>query len=167
MRNIEVQLLTAEAFAPFGQVLQKEGAHHYLINGGNCTRYHDLAKVETIGEAARMLISIFTAKPFVYPHTLDLVERHPLGSQAFYPLSGHPWLVIACPDEDGKPGTPIAFEARADQGVNIGRNVWHAVLTPLVAESDFLVVDRGGEGKNLEEFVFQDAWVLVRSGELK
>ena len=161
-RTIVAKPLTKGSFAPFGQVLEKEGAHSYLINRGNCTRHHDLAKVETIGEAARTLISIFTAKPFAYPHTLDLVERHPLGSQAFYPLSGHPWLVIVCPDEGGKPGTPVAFEARADQGVNIGRNVWHAVLTPLVAVSDFLVVDRGGEGNNLEEHFLDIVWTITR-----
>ena len=161
-RTIAANPLTKESFAQFGQVLEKAGAHNYLINAGNCTRYHDLAKVETTGEAARTLISIFTAKPFAYPHTLDLVERHPLGSQAFYPLSGYPWLVIVCPDEDGKPGTPVAFEARADQGVNIGRNVWHAVLTPLVAVSDFLVVDRGGEGNNLEEHTFDMPWIITR-----
>jgi ureidoglycolate lyase len=162
MASIAACALTSEAFAPFGQVLQKDGAQHYLINGGNCTRYHDLAKVETIGEAARTLISIFTAKPFSYPHSLNLVERHPLGSQAFYPLSGHPWLVIVCEDVDGKPGAPLAFEARADQGVNIGRNVWHAVLTPLEGVSDFLVVDRGGEGVNLAEHHFDAPWTITR-----
>ncbi|MGL4490407.1 MAG: ureidoglycolate lyase [Rhizobiaceae bacterium] len=160
--TIKAQPLTAEAFAPFGQVLQKEGAHDYLINSGNCTRYHDLANVETTGDAARTLISIFTAKPFAYPLELTMVERHPLGSQAFYPLSGHPWLVIVCPDEGGKPGAPIAFEARANQGVNIGRNVWHAVLTPLVGVSDFLVVDRGGEGVNLEEYIFERPLIVTR-----
>lgn len=159
---LQARALTAKAFAPFGQVLQKDGAQHFLINGGNCTRFHDLANVETVGEKARTLISIFTAKPFAFPLTLSLVERHPLGSQAFYPLSGKPWVVIVCPDEDGKPSTPLAFEARADQGVNIGRNVWHAVLTPLVAASDFLVVDRGGEGVNLEEHSFKTPWIVIR-----
>ena len=52
-REITAKPLTKESFAPFGQVLEKEGAHSYLINRGNCTRHHDLAKVETTGEAAR------------------------------------------------------------------------------------------------------------------
>jgi ureidoglycolate lyase len=137
------------------QVIQKDRAHQYLINSGNCTRFHDLAQVDAIGEGAQALISIFTAKPFVFPLTLSMVERHPLGSQAFYPLSGKPWVVIVCPDDGGTPGTPQAFIAAPDQGVNIGRNVWHAVLTPLEAASDFLVVDRGGEGLNLEEHHFE------------
>ncbi len=152
---IQTHPLSAAAFAPFGQVIQKEGAHHYLINSGNCTRFHDLAKVEATGEGARTLVSIFTAKPFAFPLTLSMVERHPLGSQAFYPLSAKAWVVIVCPDENGAPGIPQAFIAGPDQGVNIGRNIWHAVLTPLESTSDFLVVDRGGEGVNLEEHHFE------------
>ncbi len=154
MSVITTRPLTVEAFTPFGQVLQKDGAHSYLINSGNCTRFHDLANVETTGENARTLISIFTAKPFAFPLTLTMVERHPLGSQAFYPLSGKPWVVIVCGDDNGQPGVPQAFVAAPDQGVNIGRNVWHAVLTPLEVTADFLVVDRGGDGMNLEEHHF-------------
>lgn len=161
MRNLKTEALSAEAFAPFGQVIEKAGAHNYLINSGNCTRYHDLAKVEAIGEQARVLISLFTAKPCVFPLTLAMVERHPLGSQAFYPLSGKPWVVIVCIDDDGVPGPPLAFIAAPDQGVNIVRNIWHAVLTPLDAVSDFIVVDRGGEGKNLAEHFFIDPFTIL------
>jgi ureidoglycolate lyase len=157
---IKTRPLTAEAFAPFGQVLQKEGAHSYLINAGNCTRFHDLANVETTGDNARTLISIFTAKPFAFPLTLTMVERHPLGSQAFYPLSGKPWVVIVCGDDNGQPSHPHAFIAAPNQGVNIGRNVWHAVLTPLEAKADFLVVDRGGDGVNLQEHYFDAPYTV-------
>jgi ureidoglycolate lyase len=157
---ITTRALTADAFAPFGQVLQKAGAHHYLINSGNCTRFHDLAKVETTGENARTLISLFTANPFAFPLSLTMVERHPLGSQAFYPLSGKPWVVIVCSDDNGQPGLPQAFIAAANQGVNIGRNVWHAVLTPLEITADFLVVDRGGDGVNLEERHFHTPYQI-------
>jgi ureidoglycolate lyase len=159
--TIETRALTATAFAPFGQVIQKDGAHHYLINNGNCTRFHDLAQVELTGEGARALISLFTAKHFTFPLTLSMVERHPLGTQAFYPLSGKPWVVIVCLDEGGKPGTPHAYIAAPDQGVNIGRNVWHAVLTPLEATSDFLVVDRGGGGMNLQEHHFEIPYTVT------
>jgi ureidoglycolate lyase len=158
---ITTRPLTASAFVPFGQVIEKDGAHNYLINNSNATRFHDLANVEIIGETGRALISIFTAKPFTFPLTLGMVERHPLGSQAFYPLSGSPWVVIVCGDEDGVPCQPQAFIADANQGVNIGRNVWHSVLTPLEVVSDFLVVDRGGEGVNLEEHYFAKAYTIV------
>jgi len=55
-----------------------------------------------------------------------------------------------------------AFAPAPGQGVNIARNTWHGVLTPLEAESDFLVVDRGGEGNNLEEHHFDQNWTVTR-----
>ena len=108
-RTLRTEPLTREAFAPFGQVIESEGAHHYPINAGNCERYHDLAKVELGGVDARPLISLMHSRGFALPYTLMLVERHPLGSQAFYPLSQHPFLVVVAPDESGTPGIPRAF----------------------------------------------------------
>jgi ureidoglycolate lyase len=93
---------------------------------------------------------------------LGMVERHPLGSQAFYPLDPHPFLVVVAPDEGGTPGTPRAFLTGPGQGVNLAINTWHGVLTPLVADARFLCVDRGGEGVNLEEHHFDVPW-LVRA----
>jgi ureidoglycolate lyase len=107
------------------------------------------------------LISIVSGKPFTLPYELTMVERHPEGSQAFIPLSRLPFLVIVCPDEGGTPGTPIAFVTSPGQGVNYRRNTWHGVLTPLVEPADFLVVDRGGEGANLEEHRFAKPWCIV------
>ncbi|GLQ55685.1 ureidoglycolate lyase [Devosia nitrariae] len=159
--TIAIEPLTAEAFAPFGQVIETAGAHHYPINNGKTERYHDLARVELAGVHARPLISIFRGQPYDLPLTLAMVERHPLGSQAFYPLSERPFLVIVAPDEPDGPGTPRAFLATPGQGVNIAMNTWHGVLTPLEAESDFLVVDRGGEGNNLEEFNFSTPYQIV------
>lgn len=160
-RRIVVEPLNREAFAPFGQVIDTEGASHYPINGGNTERYHDLARVELGGVHPRPLISIFRGKPFTLPLMLRLVERHPLGSQAFYPLSQRPFLVIVAPDEHGTPGTPRAFLTGPGQGVNIAMNIWHGVLTPLETVSDFLVVDRGGEGNNLEEFTFETPYEIA------
>lgn len=160
-RTLRTEPLTKDAFAPFGQVIEQAGAHHYPINSGNCERYHDLARVELGGVHARPLISLLHSRHFTLPLTLAMVERHPLGSQAFYPLSPRPFLVIAAPDEHGRPGTPRAFVTRAGQGVNIAMNTWHGVLTPLEAISDFLVVDRGGEGNNLEEFTFETPYEIA------
>ena len=129
-RTIVVEPLTATAFAPFGQVIERQGAHHYPINGGMTERYHDLARIELGGEQPRPLISLFHGRPYTLPLTLNLVERHPLGSQAFYPLSDAPWLVIAAEDEAGLPVRLRAFRPAAGQGVNIAMNVWHGVLTP-------------------------------------
>lgn len=161
MKRIVIEPLTREAFAPFGQVIDTDGANHYPINANNTERYHDLARVELGGVHPRPLISIFRGKPFTLPLTLTLVERHPLGSQAFYPLSPRPFLVIVAPDEHGRPGQPRAFMTGPGQGVNIAMNTWHGVLTPLEAVSDFLVVDRGGDGNNLEEFTFETPYEIA------
>lgn len=159
-RAIAIQPLTRDAFAPFGQVIETDGAHHYPINKGMTERYHDLARIELGGAHPRPLISLFRGQPYTLPLRLDLVERHPFGSQAFYPLSDAPWLVIVAPDESGTPGTPLAFRPAPGQGVNIAMNTWHGVLCPLDRPSDYLVVDRGGDGNNLEEFVYPEPWIV-------
>lgn len=160
-RSIRTASLTRDAFAPFGQVIEAAGAHHYPINAGACERYHDLAKVELAGVHARPLISLLRSRGFSLPFPLTLVERHPLGSQAFYPLSPHPFLVVVAPDESGTPGTPLAFVTGRGQGINISINTWHGVLTPLEADAEFLCVDRGGEGNNLEEYHFPEPWQII------
>ena len=160
-RTIVVEPLTREAFAPFGQVIETEGAQHYPINNGMTERYHDLAKVELAGTDPRPLISFFRGQPYALPLELRLVERHPLGSQAFYPLSDRPFLVIVALDDAAIPGTPRAFLTAPGQGVNIAINTWHGVLTPLGAVSDFIVIDRGGDGSNLEEHSFDVPYLVV------
>lgn len=160
MKSIIAKPLTREAFSPFGDVIETEGAESFLINEGKCRRFHDLARVEAAGPGARVLVNIFRGQPYAFPLTLKMVERHPLGSQAFMPLSQRPFLVVVCPDEGGKPGEPQVFLTRPGQGVNYARNTWHGVLTPVGEPQDFLVIDRGGEGDNLEEFVFADPFTI-------
>ena len=149
---IKIQPLTAEAFAPFGDVLDASGAPDKIINQGLCGRHHDRAQMDFAD--GRAGISIFNAEPRALPLTLDMVERHPEGSQAFLPMSHQPFLVIVAPDAGGKPGQPLAFITRSGQGVNYHRNVWHGVLTPLHAPGLFAVVDRIGDGSNLQEHWF-------------
>lgn len=156
MKTILAKPLTRAAFAPFGDVIETEGAESFLINESKCRRFHDLAHVEAAGPGARVLVNIFRGEPYEFPLILKMVERHPLGSQAFMPLSPRPFLVAVCADQEGRPGEPLAFLTRPGQGVNYARNTWHAVLTPIGEPQDFLVVDRGGEGDNLEEFFFSE-----------
>ena len=163
MNILRTEPLTRENFAPFGQVIETEGAHHYPINSGNCERFHDLARVELGGVHARPLISLLRSRGFELPLTVKMVERHPLGSQAFYPLSPNPFLVVVAPDHTGVPGTPRAFVTGPGQGINIAMNTWHGVLTPLGPEAEFLCVDRGGEGSNLEEHFFETPWRVEAS----
>ena len=161
MKRVPIQPLTREAFAPFGQVIERDGAPNFPINAGKCTRYHDLAKIETTGEKARPMISLLRGEPYPLPLELEMVERHPLGSQAFVPLTDFPFLVVVAEETEGGPGEPIAFRTAPGQGVNIGRNVWHGILTPLDGVSDFAVVDRGGEGVNLEEHFYEAPFLIA------
>lgn len=162
MQNtIKISPLTASAFAPFGDILCKTQAPSaFHINQGNCLRHHDLAKVEATGTNARVMINIFSAKPYGLPFHLNMVERHPYGSQAFMPLSSEPFLVIVAHDTGEGPAKPQAFITQSGQGINIHRNVWHGVLTPLNKPSDFLVIDRGGDENNLQEFFFPKPYLI-------
>ena len=150
--------LTADAFHPFGDVLEARGDFR-LINGGLCRRHHDRARLD-FGDA-RGGISVFRAEARRLPYAFDLVERHPDGSQAFIPMSEHPFLVIVAPDEGGVPGAPQAFLTDGAQGINLLRGTWHGVLTPLSAPGLFAVVDRIGTTPNLEEYRYQKPWTVV------
>ncbi len=156
--SIRIQPLSAERFAPFGDVLECEGAPDKLINQGLCERYHDRAKLD-FGDG-RAGISMFRAQIRALPYTLDMVERHPDGSQAFIPLGTDPFLVIVAPDQGGVPGTPLAFLSAAGQGINLHRNIWHGVLTPLAGNGIFAVIDRIGDGANLQEHWFETPYTV-------
>ncbi|WP_380057948.1 ureidoglycolate lyase [Falsihalocynthiibacter sp. SS001] len=156
--KITIQPLTAEAFAPFGDILDASGEATKMINQGKCGRYHDRATLD-FGDG-RAGISIFQSEAYSLPITLEMMERHPEGSQAFLPLSDKPFIVVVAPDEDGKPGRPLAFKTSPGQGVNYHRGVWHGVLTPLYAPGLFAVVDRIGDGANLEECWLETKLIL-------
>ena len=147
--KVRVEPLTARAFAPFGDVLEAVGEPDKIINQGLCGRFHDRARLD-FGDG-RAGISMFKAQPRHLPYRLEMVERHPDGSQAFIPLSAAPFLVIAASDNRGKPGQIRAFLTSGGQGINFHRGVWHGVLTPLSPPGLFAVIDRIGEGPNLEE----------------
>ena len=161
MKTIIAKPLTRANFKAYGDVIEMEGAAHYPINGGKTERFHDLAKIEANGPNARVLVSLFRGQPYALPLQLSLVERHPLGSQAFYPLGGKPWLVIVALDLNGQPAEPEVFLASGNQGVNYPAGQWHGVLTPIGEPQDFIVVDRGGDGTNLEEFSYAQPFSIT------
>ncbi len=158
-RRITAAPLTTQDFAPFGDVLDTAGDPDRLINEGLCGRYHDRARMD-FGDG-RAGISLFLAEPRARPYRFDLVERHPDGSQAFLPMTQAPFLVIVAPDAGGIPGAPLAFLTAPGQGVNLHRGTWHGVLAPLSEPGLFAVVDRIGEGANLEEYRFGEGWEVV------
>ena len=156
--DILARPLTAAAFAPWGEVLEAIGPPDKLINQGLCGRFHDRAALDfgPGGAVGRAGISVFLAEARTLPYRLEMVERHPLGSQAFLPMTDAPFLVIVAEGDDATPGPIHAFLTNGAQGINLRRGAWHGVLTPLRAPGLFAVVDRiGPEGEpgaaNLEE----------------
>jgi ureidoglycolate lyase len=157
-RSIKVQPLTASAFAPYGDVLEATGTPDKIINQGMCGRFHDRAQMDfTDGRAG---ISIFQGEKRSLPLTLDLVERHPEGSQAFVPMSADPFLVVVATDNAGTPVDPRAFVTTAGQAINFHRGTWHGVLTPLSTPGLFAVIDRIGAGDNLQEHRFDQPYLI-------
>lgn len=159
MKEIIATPLTAEAFAPFGDLLALRDQPDKMINQDMCGRHHDLAQMDfTDGRAG---ISLFDAVPRSLPYRFNLVERHPAGSQAFIPMSMTPFLVIVAPDQNGTPGEPLAFVTARGQGINFHRNTWHGVLTPLHAPGLFAVIDRIGDGANLQEYSYESDFMVT------
>jgi len=148
---MKIEKLTREAFAAFGDVITKEGAHHYSINEGTTERYYDLAQIDVADSHGKPLLSLMEGQPRQFPLKVSTVERHPLGSQAFIPLSKNPYLVLVAPRGEFNPSGLRAFLAEAGQGVNYAKGVWHHALVALDEVSEFIVIDRGGAGSNCEE----------------
>ena len=159
-RTVVAAPLTAQAFAPFGRVIDREQVAPRPMNAGKARRFHDLAAITVAGEGAQAVVGLVEAEPYPVPLVVGLVERHPLGAQAFVPLNAAPFLVVVCPDADGRPGRPRAFVTAPGQGVCYAAGTWHGVLTPFGATQDFVVIDRGGPGVNLEEHIFLEAWTV-------
>jgi ureidoglycolate lyase len=156
-RRLPIEPLTAEAFAPFGEVIEtSERSNHYGINQGYAERYHDLARIDTGGDGGRALVSIFRAQPRRRPFQLSLVERHRLSSQGFL-------VVVAAAGPVPAPAALRCFMAAGGQGINMARGIWHHPLLALDAEGDFLVIDRAGPGAatDCEEhsLLHADLWI--------
>lgn len=159
--TITARPLTAQDFTPYGDVLEAAGQADKIINQGFCGRWHDRARLD-FGTDGRAGISMFKAEPRALPYRLDLLERHPEGSQAFIPMSMTEWLVIVAADEGAAPGKIEAFIAAPGQGINLHRGTWHGVLTPLQDPGLFAVIDRIGATPNLQEFPLEVPRIITR-----
>ncbi|AFK60806.1 ureidoglycolate hydrolase [Advenella kashmirensis WT001] len=126
LRRLTIEPLTRNAFAPFGQVIEaSDAAKHFTINDGNTERYHDLAHIDP-GPQGEAIVSIFRGLPRALPFEITMMERHPLGSQAFMPLSSRPYLVaVAAAGEAPTIEQVRVFLCQSQQGVNYAAGVWH------------------------------------------
>jgi len=154
--RLAIEPLTAAAFATFGEVVEA-GAGAELVNAGTARQYADLAAIDVAAEDGRPRVSLYRSERRDWPVAIRMLERHPLGTQLFMPLSGDPFVVVVAP-----PGAvPVrgavrGFLTNGRQGVNYRRGTWHHPLIALAAAREFLVLDRGGPGANCEEYFFAD-----------
>lgn len=160
--RLPVEALTRAAFASYGEVIEADAAGAIAINAGSAQRFHALATVDTAHAGGHAVISVVRAQPRALPFIVRMLERHPLGTQAFVPLDpALRYLVVVASAIDA---APRAFLATHGQGVNYSRGTWHHPLLALDRVSDFLVVDRAGPGANCEEVQLSQAWVLDFKG---
>lgn len=152
MTCLKVEALTAEAFSEFGDVISTTGHASHLINQGNTEKFAELASVDAEAECGKVAIHIFRSQPLGLPLMIEEMEKHPLSSQAFMPLHNRPFLVIVAPPGERVDGATVrAFITDGKQGVNLRRGTWHHYQVSLQQESDYLVIDRVGPGRNLEQ----------------
>ena len=146
-RSLVAEPLTREAFAPFGDVIDTDGAESFPINQGRTERFHALSRVELSGATDRGILSIFRGQPLT-PLEIALMERHPLGSQSFIPMNNVDFLAVVAPPGDFDEAAVRVFLVKGHQGVTYHAGTWHA---------DYLVVDRQGLGQNCDEVDLQQS----------
>lgn len=149
--------LTAEAFAPYGDVIQTVGEAE-PINQGMGQRFREVATVDVLNEGGRPAISRIRCLPEQVPVPLRLMERHPLSTQAFIPTDGgQRYIVVVAPaGAQPRPEDFRAFLCSGGQGISYGRGTWHHPMIVLDGECDFTEIHRAGTGANCDEVELQD-----------
>jgi ureidoglycolate lyase len=146
---IKPKPINKENFKNFGDMITTDDIKPLEINDGYAKRYDGIAKLDAKKDDGESIISIFSALKRSFPMKVDMMEKHPLGSQAFIPMKETTFLAFVAPEGD-KPdlNKAEAFIIPKGVGVNYNAGIWHF---PLIATEDmnFLVVDRKGEGDNL------------------
>ncbi len=151
--------LTRERFAPYGDVIESSFQVSEAMNEARFERFDDLCTVDIDGDVA---ISVARCRtPTAMPYRVDVVERHPLGSQAFVPLARCRMVVVVAPaGESVDPGDLRAFVTNGKQGVNYHRGTWHMPLIAFDAGQEFLIVDRRGSEPNCDQHTLDEAVLL-------
>lgn len=148
---------------PYGEVIEAVKIRGNRMNDARFDRFDDLCDVDIVdGNVAVSIACSRTAS--VLPHRIDMVERHPLGSQAFVPLSPCKMIiVVAPPGESVDPEDLRAFETNGKQGINYRRGTWHMPLIAFETGQRFLVIDRAGEGSNCDEHTLDEPIMLQQA----
>ncbi len=154
--------ITAERFAPFGDLIHASAATRKAMNDARFERFHDLANVDVDAAGGRVAISIARCRtPAKFPYVFDTVERHPHGSQAFMPLTPFSFIVVVAPAGETVDAADLrAFVTNGKQGINYHKGVWHMPMIALQADQAFLIVDRMPASDNCEEFILANPLTL-------
>jgi len=147
--TIKPKIINKKNFSKFGQIIDTSKKTYFKINNGYAKRYDNLGKINTSTKKGKAIVSIFSAKKRRFPMKIDMMEKHPLGSQAFIPMKETTFLVLVAPQGD-KPDINMikSFIVPPGIGINYKPGIWHFPLISTV-DMNFLVVDRKGPGNNL------------------
>ncbi len=152
--------LSREGFAPYGDVIESSLDRSSVMNEARFERFDDLCDVDVDGGS--VAISVARCRtPTALPLRIDMVERHPRGSQAFVPLQRCRMVVVVAPPGESVMASDLrAFVTNGRQGINYHRGTWHMPLIAFESGLEFLVVDRGGSDANCEQHVLDDVVIL-------
>ena len=158
-QTLKVEVLTREAFEPFGDVLETRNTP-VVINQGRCQKYSDLTSVNT-DDHGYTTIHIYKTAPISSSYQLDLLERHPLGSQTFMPLAGQRFLIVVASGSSDSTTPDLSsircFLTNGKQGITYHPGVWHHPLLSVDDGEEYLVIDRKGPGDNCDEVLMSAA----------
>jgi ureidoglycolate lyase len=154
--------LTKERFAPYGDVVESVIDRSAAMNAARFERVDDLCKIE-MSDGGRVAVSIARCRVATsLPLRIDMVERHPLGSQAFVPLTPCKMIVVVAPPEESVEAADLeAFVSNGRQGINYHRGTWHMPLIAFDAGQEFLIIDRAADQPNCDEHTLDEAVMLV------
>lgn len=147
--------ITAEDFAPYGDLIHAAPTTKAPMNDERFERFRNLANVDVTGGGGRGVLSIARCKePTSLPYVIKFVERHPHGSQAFIPLTPFSFVVVVAPPGETVDATELrAFLTDGSQGINYHKGVWHMPMIAFEAGQEFLIVDRAPSSDNCDEFI--------------
>ena len=154
--------ITRENFAKFGELITTEDIKPISINDGYAKRFDGIANLDTLKNNGETTISIFSAIKRTFPMNIDMMEQHPLGSQAFIPMKETTFLSFVAPNTDKPDLNKVeAFIIPPGLGINYKSGTWHF---PLISTEDmnFLVVDRKGSGDNLKIQKLEENQVILK-----
>ena len=160
--TITPKKITKENFAKFGELITTEDIKPISINDGYAKRFDGIANLDTAKDNGKTTISIFSAIKRTFPMKIDMMEQHPLGSQAFIPMKETTFLSFVAPNGEKPDLDKIeAFIIPPGLGVNYKTGTWHF---PLIATEDmnFLVVDRKGLGNNLKVQKLEENQIILK-----